>query len=53
MARDCKAQTGRTPSQLARDAACEEADWIYRLEFSDAFTDEFKSGDDPPPTRSA
>jgi AraC-like DNA-binding protein len=53
MARDCKAQTGRTPAQLARDAACEEADWIYRLEFSDAFTDEFKNGDNPPPTRSA
>ncbi|QNA89721.1 AraC family transcriptional regulator [Massilia sp. Dwa41.01b] len=32
MVRDCKAQTGRTPMQLARDVALEEADWIYRLE---------------------
>jgi len=47
MARDCKAQTGRTPSQLARDVLCEEADWVYRLDFSDEFHD-----DDPPPTRS-
>jgi AraC-like DNA-binding protein len=33
MARECKAQTGRTPAQLARDVQSEEADWIYRLEF--------------------
>jgi AraC-like DNA-binding protein len=45
MARECKAQTGRTPAQLARDVQCEEADWIYRLEFP---TDE-----DCPTTRSA
>lgn len=45
MARECKAQTGRTPSQLARDVLREEADWIYRLEFSD--------DDDAAPTRSA
>lgn len=32
MVRDCKAQTGRTPMQLARDVQAEEADWIYRLE---------------------
>jgi hypothetical protein len=49
MARECKAQTGRTPAQLARDAVCEEADWVYRLDFSDEFADD----DDPPPTRSA
>jgi AraC-like DNA-binding protein len=35
LARDCKAQTERTPSQLARDVQCEEADWVYRLAFSD------------------
>jgi AraC-like DNA-binding protein len=35
MARECKAQTGRTPAQLVRDVLHEEADWIYRLEFSD------------------
>jgi AraC-like DNA-binding protein len=35
MVRDCKAQTGRTPSQLFRDVQREEADWIYRLEFGD------------------
>lgn len=45
MVRDCKAQTGRTPLQLARDVQSEEADWIYRLEFS--------LDDDHPPTRSA
>ena len=45
MARDCKAQTGRTPAQLARDVVCEEADWVYRLEFCD--------DDDTPPARSA
>jgi AraC-like DNA-binding protein len=44
MARECKAQTGRTPAQLARDVLHEEADWIYRLEFAD--------DDDTPPTRS-
>jgi AraC-like DNA-binding protein len=44
MARECKAQTGRTPAQLARDVLVEEADWIYRLEFSD--------DEDAPPTRS-
>jgi AraC-like DNA-binding protein len=49
MARECKAQTGRTPAQLARDVLREEADWVYRLEFSDEFADE----DDPPPARSA
>jgi AraC-like DNA-binding protein len=32
MARDCKANTGRTPAQLARDVLTEEADWFYRLE---------------------
>ena len=48
MARDCKAQTGRTPSQLARYVLCEEADWVYRLEFSDEFDDDSH----PPPTRS-
>lgn len=45
MVRDCKAQTGRTPLQLARDVQSEEADWIYRLEFS--------LDDDHPPARSA
>ncbi|MFC3458769.1 AraC family transcriptional regulator [Massilia haematophila] len=45
MVRDCKAQTGRTPLQLARDVQSEEADWIYRLEFS--------LDDDNPPTRPA
>lgn len=35
MARECKAQTGRTPSQLVRDVQHEEADWIYRLDFRD------------------
>jgi AraC-like DNA-binding protein len=44
MARECKAQTGRTPAQLARDVLHEEADWIYRLEFAD--------DEDAPPTRS-
>lgn len=34
LARDCKAQTGRTPLQLLRDVQNEEADWVYRLEFS-------------------
>jgi AraC-like DNA-binding protein len=43
MARECKAQTGRTPAQLARDVLHEEADWIYRLEFPD--------DEDAPPTR--
>lgn len=32
MGRECKAHTGRTPAQLARDVQTEEADWIYRLE---------------------
>jgi hypothetical protein len=32
MGRECKAHTGRTPAQLARDVLTEEADWIYRLE---------------------
>jgi AraC-like DNA-binding protein len=49
LTRDCKAQTGRTPAQLARDVLREEADWVYRLEFSDEFHDD----DNPPPTRSA
>jgi AraC-like DNA-binding protein len=53
MARDCKAQTGRTPAQLARDAVCEEADWVYRLAFSDEYHDEPANDDDPPPARSA
>jgi AraC-like DNA-binding protein len=44
MARECKAQTGRTPAQLARDVLHEEADWIYRLEFAD--------DEDTPPARS-
>lgn len=35
MVRDCKAQTGRTPSQLFRDVQRQEADWIYRLEFGE------------------
>lgn len=51
MARECKAQTGRTPAQLARDATREEADWVYRLQFSDEFTND--DDDDPPPARSA
>jgi AraC-like DNA-binding protein len=49
LTRDCKAQTGRTPAQLARDVVCEEADWVYRLAFSDEFADD----DDFPPARSA
>jgi AraC-like DNA-binding protein len=49
MARECKAQTGRTPARLARDAMCEEADWVYRLEFSDEFADDNELS----PTRSA
>jgi AraC-like DNA-binding protein len=49
MARECKAQTGRTPTQLARDVVHEEADWVYRLEFADEYADE----EDIPPTRSA
>jgi AraC-like DNA-binding protein len=44
MARECKAQTGRTPAQLVRDVLVEEADWIYRLEFPD--------DEDNSPTRS-
>jgi AraC-like DNA-binding protein len=32
---ECKAQTGRTPTQLVRDVQHEEADWIYRLDFRD------------------
>jgi len=35
MARECKTQTGRTPTQLARDVVREEADWVYRLDFAD------------------
>jgi len=53
LTRDCKAQTGRTPAQLARDVLREEADWVYRLEFSDEFHDEIDDDDHPPPTRSA
>lgn len=49
MVRDCKAQTGRTPLQLARDVQSEEADWIYRLEFPL----ECPPDEDSPPTRSA
>lgn len=49
MARDCKAQTGRTPAQLARDVVREEADWVYRLEFCD----DVDHQDDSPPARSA
>jgi AraC-like DNA-binding protein len=45
MARDCKANTGRTPAQLARDVLTEEADWIYRLELP--------LDEDNTPTRSA
>jgi len=45
MARECKAQTGRTPARLARDVVCEEADWVYRLDFAD--------DDDAPPSRPA
>ncbi|HYD80530.1 MAG TPA: helix-turn-helix domain-containing protein [Paucimonas sp.] len=44
LARDCKAQTGRSPTQLARDVQTEEADWIYRLPFP--------THEDPPPSRS-
>ncbi len=44
LVRECKAQTGRTPTQLAREVRTEEADWIYRLEFP--------SYEDSPPTRS-
>lgn len=32
LSRDCKARTGRTPTQLAQDRQHEEADWMYRLE---------------------
>jgi AraC-like DNA-binding protein len=53
LSRDCKAQTGRTPAQLARDVVREEADWVYRLEFSDEYADDFASEDELPPTRSA
>jgi hypothetical protein len=49
MARECKAQTGRTPAQLVRDVMHEEADWVYRLEFANEFTEE----EDPPSARSA
>jgi AraC-like DNA-binding protein len=49
MARDCKAQTGRTPAQLARDVVREEADWVYRL----AFCDDVDNEDHLPPARSA
>ena len=49
MARECKAQTGRTPAQLARDVVHEEADWVYRLEFADEYADE----EAIPPARSA
>lgn len=45
MVRDCKAQTGRTPLQLAHDVQHEEADWVYRLEFP--------LDEDNPPTRPA
>lgn len=45
MVRECRAQTGRTPLQLARDVQCEEADWIYRLELP--------LEEDTPPTRPA
>ena len=45
MVRDCKAQTGRTPLQLAHDVLHEEADWVYRLEFP--------LDEDNPPTRPA
>jgi len=45
MVRDCKAQTGRTPLQLAHDVQHEEADWVYRLEFP--------IDEDHPPTRPA
>jgi AraC-like DNA-binding protein len=41
LARECKAQTGRTPLQLMRDVQSEEADWVFRLEFAD--------DDDPEP----
>jgi len=49
MARECKAQTGRTPARLARDVLCEEADWVYRL----AFSDDDDNDDTPAPARSA
>lgn len=45
MVRDCKAQTGRTPLQLAHGVQCDEADWIYRLEFP--------LDEDQPPARPA
>ena len=44
LARECKAQTGRTPAQLMHDVLHEEADWVYRLEFAD--------DEDAPPTGS-
>ncbi len=31
LVRDCKEISGRTPTQIARQAAVDEADWIYRL----------------------
>ncbi len=45
LVRECKAQTGRTPTQLAREVQTDEADWIYRLELP--------SHENSPPTRSA
>jgi AraC-like DNA-binding protein len=43
--RECKAHTGRTPTQLAQQMLTEEADWIYRLEFP--------AHEDDSPSRSA
>jgi AraC-like DNA-binding protein len=31
LVRDCKAISGRTPAQIARQAPRDEADWVYRL----------------------
>jgi AraC-like DNA-binding protein len=44
LVRECKAQTGRTPTQLAREVQTEEADWIYRLDIP--------FHENSPPTRS-
>jgi AraC-like DNA-binding protein len=34
LSRDCKAVTGRTPSEFAREFQEEEPDWIYRISSS-------------------
>jgi len=45
LTRETRTNTGRTPAQLVREAATEEADWIYRIDFN--------SHEDTPPSRSA